>query len=63
MPEYIINQLTVLALDEDGNVIRNSNNQPIAYDVCDLDCSSICDDLNYAINEGDAYTTPINPSN
>jgi hypothetical protein len=63
MPEYIINKLTLIAINEYGNPICDSNDQPIEYDVDDLDFSSICDDINHAINEGDAYVTPLNPSN
>ena len=63
MLEYIIHQLTVVAIDEDSNPICDSNNQPIEYDVNDFDCSSLCDDLNSSIELGEAYVTPINPSN
>ena len=63
MPEYIINKLTVTAIDEEGNPICDSNDQPLEYDVDNFDFSSICDDINHAINEGYAYATPLNPSN
>ena len=59
----MISKLTVVAFDDNGDLIRSSDGRPVEYDVDNFDCSSICDDINYAINEGYAYATPLNPSN
>ena len=56
---YIIQQLTVIKIDENGQPVSGEDGNTLEYDVGWFDCSDLCDQIEWGVDNGRVILTPI----